>query len=1055
MNKMYRWYRFPVIVLFLVVSIWGGSPCLGQDSLLVTGKILARKNLPLSGVSVSMEGVYTAPAISDENGEFQLLAPSGNIWLIITPSEEYKSRREYLNNRRNITVQLTEDDLVSGYDEVLNLHRYTLRRDFISAYSAPDPENTKYYPYQSVDQYFQGTIPGMLVTGSSGMPGAGAITYLRGIRSMHTNNQPLYIVDGLPIETPGLFQSTIDGYNYNPLSSIDPHDITNVTILKDYQGATTYGLRGSNGVILIETLKPTEVQTTIDVSMRTGISMQPEQIPQLNARQYKTLANELLISSGEKEEDFTTAYPALFSTMNDIDFYKYNNNTNWQNSIFSNGMMNDFYIRVRGGDEIARYGLSVGYLNHEGIIDETYYDRFSVRFVGTFNIFQWMRMYISSNLNSSNSDLRESARVLQTSPILTGLFKSPLLIPYQFDENGQQLATLENVGPLGVSNPLAVIQKFEGRNKNYRFATSFRMEADIIGSVKWNTLFGLNFNSLNESTFMPNTGMEMYYDNEAHNVAESMKNYLYSMYSENYLSYNRELNNMHGISAAAGMRFNINTFQSDWGIAKNSHERDEYKLLQNGLTFLREMGGENTKWNRIAFYGNGGYSFKARYFINASIVAENSTRIGKKAEDVLYIGNQPFGMFYSFGGAWRISSESFMKDIHWLEDLKLRASYGLAGNDDIGNLSALDYYSIVHYRETSGMVPGSISERNVKFELNKQLNTGLDIGLWGNKVNLAMDLYSIRTEDLLVYEPQPSLIGFLNIPANNGELLNKGWEISVFSRVIDRGKLKWDIGLNLSGFKNTVEMIKNNQVITSFEGGEFISRVGEPLLSFYGFLYEGVFSTAEEAEAAGLTTETGIPFGAGDAIFTDLSGPEGVRDGIINEFDKTIIGSPIPDYFAGFNNQLTWGRWSLNTSIQIVTGNEAYNYLRYQNEKMTGLANQSANVLNRWFNEGQVTDVPMASWNDPLGNSSFSTRWIEDGSYLRLKNLTLAYTIPDKLLFLRNAQVYVTATNLYTWHKYLGYDPEFSYSTYTMEQGIDYGLMPHTRKFMIGIRLGL
>ncbi len=1052
---MYRWYKTTTALLIFLASVCSSAESYGQDSLLVSGKIFAGKNIPVSGVSVSIEGVFEAPAISDENGEFQLTAASGNVWLIISPVSKYKSRREYLNDRTNITIQLTEDDLVSGYDEVLSLYTSSLRRDIISAYDAPNPDQAILYPYQSIDQHLQGVTPGLLVTGRSGMPGTGTTSHLRGIRSMYTNNQPLYIVDGLPIEPSGIFQSDIDGNDYNPLSGLDPNDITNITLLKDYMSSAIFGMSASNGVVLIETLKPTEVQTTIDLALRTGISTQPDQIPQLNSNQYKTLANELLISSGQPEEEYSISYPALYSTANDPEHYRYNHNTNWQNEVFSNGLIYDFYVRVRGGDEIARYGLSVGYLNHQGIIKNTSFDRFNVRFVGTFNVFHWLRMYISSNLVNSNMDLRESARVPQTSPILTSLFKSPLLTPFQFDENGKQIASLENVGALGVSNPLAVINKFEGHQRNYRFATSFRIEGDISKSLKLNSLFGLNMNSLNENTFLPNTGMELYYDGEAYNVARSIKNYLNSIYSDTYLRFSKEFNSKHHISAAAGVRVWMNKFQIDWGLTKNSHERDEYKQLQTGISYLREMGGENSKWNRLTFYGNGGYSFKSKYFINASLIIENSTRVGKNATDVLNINGRPFGLFYSVGGAWRISSEAFMNSIYWLEDLRLRASYGIVGNDDIGNLTSLNYYTITHYRETSGMIPGPISEENIKFEVNKQFNTGLDISLLGNKINLAANLYQTRTEDMLVFEPQPSLIGFSTVPTNNGELLNKGWELGFFSRILDRGKLKWDVGINLAQFKNTVERIKDNQVITPFEGGEFISRVGEPVLSFYGYVFEGVFSSQDQADAAGLKTETGVPYGPGDAIFKDFSGPEGIPDQVINEYDKTIIGSPIPELFGGLHNTVKYGRWSLLASIQFVSGLEVYNYLRYQNEKMTDLANQSTHVLNRWFTEGQVTSVPRAAWNDPSGNSSFSTRWIEDGTYMRLKNITLAYTVPDKIFFMRNAQIYVTATNLYTWSRYLGYDPEFSFSNYTMEQGIDYGLMPHTRKFMIGIKIGL
>jgi len=1053
---MLKYFQIPIVIFVLMFPVFRTAVCQIQDGITITGKVIGTGNLPLSGVYISIEGIYTEPVITDTTGVFEITAPDGYVWLMITPAENYKTRRVYLNNRKSLTMKLTPEDLESGDDEVINLFKTGLRRNMISSYHAPDPDDAYYYPHQSIDQFLQFSVPGLLSTGFSGMPGSGTVSFLRGIKSLYTSNQPLYIVDGLPIETPGLFRSQLDGNNYNPISGIDPQDITNITFLKDFMETSIYGMRASNGVVLIETLKPTEVETTIDFSYRTGISLEPDQIPQMNARQYKTLAYEVLNSSERLEEEYKEQYTPLYSTHNDKEHYKYMNNTNWQDLIFSNALMNDFYMRVRGGDEIARYGLSVSYLKHQGIINTTMYDRFNIRFVGTFNIFQWLRMYINSNLNTAGSNLKESALNAQTNPILTGLSKSPLLIPYQFDEEGRQLITLENVGPLGVSNPLAVIEKFEGKNENNRFTTSFRIEGEIIGqNLKWNSLLGLNFNSLNESIFMPNRGMDLYYDKEAYNVAKSLKNYLYSIYNDNFLSYHKEIGNKHSVNAAAGFRINTNRYELDWAVAKNSHESDEYKQLQNGISSMREKGGENSRWNRLAVYGTAGYGFADKYFLQANLTAENSTRIGKNAKDILKIGSRPFGMFYSFGGAWRVSGEPLLRDLYWLEDLKLRASYGVTGNDDIGNISSLDYYIPILFRETTGMIPGPLSEQKLKFELVKQLNTGLDISLLGNRLRLSVDLYNIKTEDLLVFEPQDFYIGYATVPSNLGILSNKGQEVSFFFRILEKGKFRWDAGLNITRLKNTIDDIRDGQVIFPFAGGEFISSIGEPVLSFYGFEYMGVFSTTEQAEKANLTNEKGMPFLAGDAIFNDRSGPDGEPDGVINEYDKTFIGSPIPDYFGNIRNLFRWRRWSFSAIIQFVDGNEVFNYVRSQDEKMTDLANQSTYVLNRWFYEGQVTDVPRASWNDPVGNASFSTRWIENGSYLRIKNLTLSYTIPEKFLFFRNAQVFVTATNLYTFHRYLGYDPEFSYSNYTMEQGIDYGLMPHTQKFLMGIKVGL
>ncbi len=1058
---MFKHPKIHVFILLYTLLFGGNSMATGQDSLIVTGTITGIHNEPVSDVAVSIEGVYQPPVITDSLGQFQLVPPSGDRWILIEPADDkYKSRRVYLNRRGELSIQLTPMNMDSGYDEIGSLFRTEVRRNIPYAYSSQDPNKTMYVPGQSIDQVLQGKIPGLLSTSQSGMPGAGVNNNLRGIRSIFTNNQPLYVVDGIPIEESGVFQSSLTGHNYNALFSINPKDITNITILKDYLASSIYGVRGSNGVVLIETLQPTEIQTRIVSSYRTGLSMEPRQISQLNSRQYKTLANEVLMTSGLFEENYKNDFFPLFTTANDPEYYKYNNNMNWQDKVYRNALMNEYYLRILGGDEIARYGLSVSYLNHNGIINETNANRFNVRFVGAFNVFNWLKMDINSSLVNTQANIKESALSKQTSPILTSLYKSPMLFPYQFDKDGGQLKTLEEVNSLGVSNPVAVIERFEGHEKNYRFATSFRMEANIWKEyLKMTSLVGINYISLNEKVFMPRSGMELYFDQEAWNAAKSLKNYLNSFYINNYFSYRQEFKHIHLFTASAGLRMQQNRFQIDWGIAQNSHLSDKYKQLQDGVSYLRTMGGESSRWNRLGAYTQAGYAFRNKYMINASLVTEFTSRTGNNSHDVVWIGGNPYGMFYSIGGAWRLSGESFFRDVTWLEDLKLRISFGKTGNDDIGNLSSLNYYTVIHYRETSGLIPGTKNDQSIQFEENQQTNVGIDLSLWGNRTSFTFDLYSGKTKNLLVFEPQPSFIGFVTIPTNNGEVSNRGWETSFSTRIIEKNKMVWDLAFNAAKVKNRLVAIKDGAVIAPFEGGALISKVGHPILSFYGYQYNGVYASSEDAadtdRGGGLATERGLLYGAGDAKFSDISGPDGKPDGIINEFDRTILGSPFPDFFGGISNTFRLGRWSVIADLQFVTGHQVYNYLRSQNEKMTDLSNQSSNTLNRWTTEGQLTNVPRALYNDPMSNAAFSSRWIEDGSYIRLKYLTFAYTVSEKVGFLQNMEVYVTATNLWTWTKYLGYDPEFSFSYYTMEQGIDYGKMPHTRSFMLGINLGL
>jgi len=870
-------------ISFCLVLLFSGiftPPCSAQDTIQVDGTILDERGEPLKGISISLDGVLADPVLSDSLGKFTLSSPSSHQWLIISPVDLYKSKKVYLNGMEEIRIMLTPLDLTSGDDPALSVIREKPKREFVSSAQSIQPEMLHRVLGETIDESFQDNIAGIFGIHQSGMPASGAVNYLRGINSMNTNSQPLYVIDGMPLEAPGIFNPLLDGYSYNPLTSLDPNDITSINILKDYSAGSAYGMRGSNGVVLIETLKPTEVRTSIEFSARFGMTSSPEQIPQLDATQYKSLANEVLSTSGKLEEDLPGLYPGLYMTPTDPEYINYGNNTNWQNEIFSNSSFSDYYLRIMGGDQIARYGLSVGYLNHKGIVKNTGYDRFNVRFVGTFTLFKWLRLYVSSNLTSTNSDLIASARTPQISPILSALQKNPMMHPHEFDDDGQQLQTYSDVDEFGVSNPTVTVNNFFAQNKNYRFLTSIRLEGDISDHLKWNTLFGINVNSVDELIFMPNHGMELYYNQEAYNASNSLKDYLLSIYNDNNLTYSTELSGQHKITGTLGFRINTNSFEEDWGIAKNSNENDEYRSLQSGTYYLRELGGQASTWNRLGIYGRFNYILRDRYILHAGIVTESSSRIGTTADqvsgsgDLMMLGEVPFGLFYSAGGAWRVSSESFLKNVSWMEDVKLRLTWGSAGNDDIGGENALRYYRIKHYRESSGMVPGNISDRTIKFETGTQLNPGLDLALFANRLNLTFDYFIGRTDNLLVYEPQFYYAGFETVANNNGSVENKGWEVSAFSRIITKGKFRWDLGFNLSAFKNEVLEISNDEIITDFYGGSYISRKGESLLNFYGYQYDGVFSTQQEADDANLKNERGLAFGAGDARFIDISGPE-------------------------------------------------------------------------------------------------------------------------------------------------------------------------------------
>ncbi|MFA5535445.1 MAG: SusC/RagA family TonB-linked outer membrane protein, partial [Mariniphaga sp.] len=902
----------------------------------------------------------------------------------------------------------------------------------------------------------QGKVSGLHVVNRSGEPGSGAFMLMRGIHSLHATNQPLILVDGIPLTPHQVFNSNLDGYSYNPLLSINNLDISKITVIKDPTLTAAYGSKASNGLIFIETLAPTATETVIDFDFRSGYSLAPtRQIPQLNAAQHKSLISEVLVSSGKYEELTLLDYPNLFLTPKDDRFIDYQHDTNWQDVIFNHSFFSNINVNVKGGDEIARYGLSFGYMNANGIIKTTQYDGFNLRFVGLLNIFPWLKMDAGMSLNYSASNLKESAKVSQTNPILASLSISPMLNPFQYDRDGKEILILSLVDELGVSNPQAIIDNYEASNNNVQLVSTIAVEAIIQKNLILKSNFGLTYNVFKESIFMPNRGMEHYYNDEAINVSKGSTNTLTSLYNNTFLRYANNIGKNHYITINTGFNLLSNNFQFDWALTKNAHENDQYRMLQDGTNNLREMGGENRNWNWISFYEQISYGFKDKYLFSGSFSIDGSSRLGRNAANTFKINDIPFGFFYGGGLGWRISNESFLKDKSVLDELKIRVTYGVTGNDDIGESNATNYYNRIKFRETVGLYPALIPNDKLTYETVEQKNLGADLSIFGNRFVAHVDLYRSVSNNMLIYSVLEPYFGHEFRPENSGKMRNEGVDLGVFLRMIDRPVFKWDMQTALTTVDNEILEIKGNRLITKIEGAEIINEPGTRANSFYGYKFEGVFTSTEEAQHTGLQNARLIPFRAGDAKFADLSGHQGIPDGIINDYDKTVLGSSLPEFFGGFTNTFILKRWELSTFIQFAYGNEVFNYIRYKNECMTGLQNQSTTVLNRWHYEGHQTTVPRALWNDPIGNSFFSTRWIEDGSYFRIKNITLSYTIPEEFLFFRNSQFYITASNLFTFSKYLGYDPEFSYSFRQMDQGIDYGLSPQPRQFMVGVKLGL
>jgi TonB-linked SusC/RagA family outer membrane protein len=523
----------------------------------------------------------------------------------------------------------------------------------------------------------------------------------------------------------------------------------------------------------------------------------------------------------------------------------------------------------------------------------------------------------------------------------------------------------------------------------------------------------------------------------------------FAMSTDTRLEYTRDYQAMHHVSARLGLRSINSQSEEDSGFGFNS-ATDELQTIGTGVTVLRQTGGGLGKWAWINYYGAIDYSLLNKYFVSFNVAMDGSSRFGDEANGASLFKNK-FGVFPSIGAGWLVSSENFMNDFDVVEMLKLRASYGITGNDDIGNYSAKQYYVSQNLLGMEGLILGNLANPTLQWETVRKFNFGVDLALLNERLSMSLDIFRNVTDNMITYEPVETISGMDRVITNNGGLKNHGIELAINGRVLD-SEVKVDLGVNLSMYRNEVTKLPDNNVMTSYANGTILTSVGNPIAVFYGYKTNGVYATDEEAEAYSRPLPNGslVPFQGGDVRFVDRNG-----DFVIDEEDKTIIGNPNPDLTGMFMARASWKSFVVDAVFTFTKGNDIYNYTRSRLESMSGFENQTKAVISRWRTQGQQTDMPRASWGDPSGNARFSDRWIEDGSYLRLRTFSVSYTLPISTPVIKYVTLSATGNNLLTFSKYLGYDPEFSSSNSALLQGIDTGVTPQYRSLMFGVRVGL
>jgi TonB-linked SusC/RagA family outer membrane protein len=698
----------------------------------------------------------------------------------------------------------------------------------------------------------------------------------------------------------------------------------------------------------------------------------------------------------------------------------------------------------------------MGYMGNEGVVKETDIKRYNTRFNAAFNFTKRFTGTANLSFTYNEQKLKDQGIADKTSPLFLAWTKAPFLHSHDVNDAGVESPNLADADILGISNPLAIINNMLAYNKYYRFAGSFGFKYDISKSVSASTLVGVVYDKVRENFFVPRKGVAD--DTLSNAIADSRMGTqvkrLFSVYNDTWLEYNHRFKREHSLMARVGLRYQHNDAEQDYAAGFNS-ATDDLVSVQNGLNALRQVGGGIGEWNWLNAYVGAEYSFKDKLFLTLNAAMDGSSRFGKQARDGIAIAGNKFPVLPSVGAAWLISSEPFMAHAP-VDLLKLRATYSITGNDDIGNYSSHQAtYTSQNLLGAQGIVRSGIANPGLQWETNYKINAGIDVAFWNERVSLSVDAYHTKTDNMLVYETLNTATGFKTILANGGNMNNQGIEASVNVRMINKRDFKWDAGVNIGAYKNKIVAVPNNGFTTTYADATILTAVGGPANQFYGYTTQGVFATDAEAAAAGLvkknTDGSFTAFKGGDIRFTDVD-----NNKIIDENDRSVIGNPNPAFTGGFSNRLTWKRFELNTLFTFSEGNDVFNYVRYQLEAMSDANNQLVSVNNRWRGNGQITTTPKATWGDPMGNSRFSDRWIEDGSYLRLRTVSVTYNLPLKANgFLKSAAIYATANNVFTLTRYKGYDPEFSASPSVFAQGIDTGLDPLFRSVTLGARIGL
>ena len=984
-NLSHRWIRFTMILLLTIpFSVFA------QKSV-VNGTVVYNDNEPIIGAKIQVKGASNA-AVTDFNGKFSIEAASKDV--LVVSYVGMTTKEIVLTGANNLTIVLEDD--TKALEEVVVIGYGTVKKkDVTTAITTVSTKDLDQRPIVSADQALQGKAAGVSVIKPNGLPGEGMVVRVRGTTSMNSSNDPLYVVDGVTLDN---------------ISFLSANDIESMQVLKDASSAAIYGSRAANGVILITTKNGIKGNPKISMNAYTGITSLTKRIESLNVAQYR----ELLEDMGS-----TTALPAELT-----------DKTDWYKETFQNAVTQNYQVSVSNATDKLNYYISGGYTGEQGIIKVAFFERFNFR----TNVENQIRPWLKIGANVSYSDYKNNGIVsglgANRAGVVLSVINTPTYAPI-WDENKTN-QFYDNFYGVNITSPVENMSRTEdNKSINNRLISTGSAEIKFLPNLKLRSSVTLDRRYNNYTSFLDpiKTG----YGRTQGGVSTDDRSLSTTMIFDNILSYNKAYG-AHAFDFMGGTSSTTSNYNTSYVSSQYFH--DGSITTVNAGNKVTNGGTFETEWGMMSYVGRLAYNYDSKYLATVNMRIDGSSKLNP---------NHRWGYFPSASAAWRISSEDFMKNISWIDDMKIRGGWGQTGNQ--AGLSDYSYLQRFVINRQNWWEEGKSTARpiitmnelrnsDLTWETTTQTNFGVDLTVLKNRLTFALDYYSKHTTDMLMYVSLPAGASTASsITRNEGEMSNKGFEFSINSRNIDKKNFKWTTDFNISTNKNKLTKLVLSQVYyaakTSENITEFVVRnePGRSLGGFYGYISDGVDS------------ETG------ELMYRDLDG-----NGSITTSDKTYIGDPNPDFTFGMTNSFTYKNFDLSVLLQGSYGNEIYNASRMETEGMYDAKNQSARVIDRWRRPGMITTIPKAGYDMKV-----SSYYIEDGSFLRVKDVTLAYNAPIaklKKIGVTRIQPYFTASNLFTFTKYLGFDPEVNqWGNSGTVQGIDWGTYPQTRTFIVGLNI--